>query len=46
MRGKGTGQTPGTQLLLERCPGEFEETGQPDVPEVPAQAVDLEQGHF
>ena len=46
MRGKGTGQTPGAQLLLERGPGGSEGTGQPDVPEGPAQAADLERGHF
>ena len=46
MRGKGTGQTPGAQLLLERDPGGFERTGQPDVPEGPGQAADLERGHL
>ena len=44
--GKGTGQTPGTQLLLERDPGGSEGAGQPDVPEGAAQAADLERGHL
>lgn len=46
MRGKGTGQSPGAQLLLEGDPGGYEGVGQSDVPESPAQAADLERGHF